>query len=180
MLDHNELAERARTDEQAFAELYELYIDMIYGFVMKRVGHTETTEDIVSDIFRKVFLHLDGFDSSKASFKTWVFQIANNTLIDFYRVHRNVNKPDNVDIDEVVQLCSQEQTPDELVLSHEQQEYIRQCLMQLQPKQQTIVQMKYFDGYSNKEIAECMKMSANAVGVQLHRSLKKMKTIIEQ
>lgn len=180
MIDHNELAIKASTDEQAFTELYELYIDLIFAFVMKRIGHKETAEDLVSEIFRKVFLNLNSYNPEKASFRTWIFRITNNTLIDYYRVTRNPNKPENVDIDEVIGLSSTEVSPHDIVLSHEQQEYMRGCLGQLPPKQQSILQLKFYDGYSNQEIAEIMKISTSNVGVLIHRALKKTKTIIEQ
>lgn len=178
--DHNALAERAATDEQAFEELYNAYLDQIYGFVMKRVGHTQTCEDIVSDVFRKVFTNLEAFDQSKASFRTWIYRIANNTIIDHYRVNRNPSKPPVVDIDEMIDLATDAQTPEEVYLTAEQQEFIHACIDELPEKYQKIVQLKYLEEMPHEEIAEIMEMSVNNVSVTAHRAVKKMKVIIEK
>lgn len=179
MDDHSALAVRAATDERAFAELYALYIDQLYGFVMKRVGHPETTEDIVADIFRKVFLNLQGFTAEKASFRTWMYRIATNTIIDHYRVNRNENKPVIVDLEEALALADQAST-DDLVLSQEQKHAVQQCINQLPEKAQKIVQLKFFDDCSHQEIGEILGITPGNVGVQVHRAVKQLKTIIEK
>ncbi|MFH1426173.1 MAG: RNA polymerase sigma factor [Candidatus Kerfeldbacteria bacterium] len=178
--DHNALAERACSDEMAFAQLYNAYIDQIYGFVMKRIGHPETSEDLVSEIFRKVFTNLEAFDSSKASFRTWLYRIANNTIIDHYRVTRNPNKPAVVDIDSIQDLASQTRTPEEIVLNSDEREFMQACINELPEKQQKVVQLKYIEGFSHEEIAEVMGMTPNNIGVISHRALKKMKVSIEK
>ena len=53
-----DLVERAKTDDQAFAALYDIYFLKIYYFILKRVGHKQTTEDIVSAVFIKVFTNI--------------------------------------------------------------------------------------------------------------------------
>lgn len=177
-LNHNELAEKAKDDEAAFTQLYQIYINQIYGYIFKRLGHREDTQDIVSDIFRKVFLHLKKFNPQKASFRTWIYKIATNTLIDFLRTQRNPNKPRHVDIEIGTQIADDHPTANELVLSKEQQGYIRACLKKLPAKYQKVVQLKFFADFSNQEIAQVLKLQPNHVGVLLYRALKKLKEII--
>lgn len=178
--NHNELAQKAKTDESAFTELYNIYIDQIFGFVKRRVNHTETAEDLVSDVFRKVFLNLNRFDPDKAAFRTWIYSITSNTLVDYYRSSKNPVKSETIDIEEIFDLRSKEQTPHELALSVEQKEFVQGCVSNLPKKYQKIVQLKYFAEYSNEEIAEVMDLSVNNVRVILHRALKKLKPLIIQ
>lgn len=173
--DHSELALRAASDEAAFTELYNLYIDQIFRFVMKRVGHRETSEDIVSDVFRKVFLHLKDYNPKKASFRTWLYRIATNTLVDYYRVHRNKNKPSVVDLEEVAHLASGNPSPHEMVLDDDQKTTVQNCLGQLQETHQKVLHLKYIEGFGNQEIAEMLDISPNNVGVLVHRALKAAK-----
>lgn len=176
---HNDLARRACTDEAAFTELYTIYIEQIFPFVMKRVGHRETCEDIVSDVFRKVFLHLRAFNPKKSSFRTWIFRIATNTVIDHYRVNRNERKPSFVDRDELALYPSDDDSPHDLVLAEDQKASIRSCLTQLPKRDEEVLTLRYIQDLSNQEIADILEISPNHVGVLLHRALKKMKGILE-
>lgn len=179
--EHNALAIAAsQNNEAAFTQLYEIYIHEIYGFVMKRIGHKETCEDIVSDVFRKVFLNLKTFDPKKASFRVWVYRIATNTMTDHWRVHRNPNKGIVVDIEEAYELHDETQNPHDDLLSDEQKQFVQNNINKLPNKYQTIVQLKYFDDLPNTDIAEIMGIKPNNVGVLLHRALKKLKGELEQ
>lgn len=79
------LVEQAKTDDRAFEKLYNYYFPQIYGFIIKRAGQKELAEDIVSTVFMKVFTHLNDYEPKTSSFKSWVYKIATNTLIDHYR-----------------------------------------------------------------------------------------------
>lgn len=172
--EHNQLAVRAKTDEAAFTQLYHLYIKEIYGFVFRRVGHRETAEDLVSDIFHKMLAHLPNYNPNKAGFRTWLYRIANTMLIDHYRVHHNPNRPGLVHLDE-----EREEDAAEPALDHGPQKEIslavRQSVATLPPRDRQIVEMRYFEGFSNQEIAEILDLSANHVGVLLYRSLQQLK-----
>ncbi len=165
---HNALAARARTDEQAFSELYGLYLDPIYRFILKRTGHVQTAEDLTSDIFHKVFLHLKSFDPHKASFRTWIYQIASNRIIDYWRIE---GKKKTEDIEEL-QIVNENDNPARDIINEEEKRRIQSLLTVLPEKQQKVVTLKYFSELSYEEIADVMKISSNNVGVLLHRALK--------
>ncbi len=175
--NHDELAVRARTQEQAFTELYSAYLDPIYAFVMKRVGHKETTEDLVSDIFRKVFLHLNNFDPTKASFRTWIYRISTNTLIDYFRSTKNAAHVSHADLEEVFDVKDQAENPHELQLSTEQKTAVHQLVTKLPERYQQVIQLKYFSECSNQQISEILNLSANNVGVLVHRGLEKLREL---
>jgi RNA polymerase sigma-70 factor (ECF subfamily) len=169
---HNALAQRARTDDQAFSELYELYLDPIYGFVLKRVGHVQTAEDLTSDIFHKVFLHLESFNPTKASFRTWIYQIATNRMIDYWRTEGK-RKTQAI---EDLQIPNAQDNPARAMMEEEEKRRIQSLLTILPEKQQQAVSLKYFSELSYEEIAGVMKISPNNVGVLLHRALKTLST----
>ena len=175
---YNDLAIRARTEEQAFTELYNAFLDEIYGFVMKRIGHRETCEDIVSDVFRKVFTNLNAFDPQKASFRVWLYRITTNTMTDHYRVNRNPNKGHIVDIEEALDVHDTKPNPHEIALDNEQKQLMQEHINKLPPKYQTIIQMKYFDDMPHEEIAAIMNIKANNVGVLTHRAVKKLEKLL--
>lgn len=178
--DHDELAVRAATDQAAFTDLYNAYMDPIYRFVMKRVSHKETTEDIVSDIFRKVFLSLKRFDPSRASFRTWIYRIATTTIIDYYRSNANPSRRPIAELSEAESLADPSDSPHEEMLSEEQKVRVHACMEQLPEKYHSAVQLKYFSELSNQEIADVLQVSPNNVGVILHRALRKLETILSE
>jgi len=80
-----QIVEMAKKDDQAFEVLYDFYFPKIYGYIYKRVGSFDVAQDLVSITFIKVFNNLDGYQYKGYSFSAWIYRIATNNLIDYYR-----------------------------------------------------------------------------------------------
>ena len=74
---------------RALEEIYEEFFPRIYNYIYYRLLHREETEDLVSRIFLKVAEHLHEYDPKKAKLDTWIFRIAERTLIDHFRTRKN-------------------------------------------------------------------------------------------
>src|SRR5262245_42914282 len=83
-------------DRDAFGLLYDAYRERIYRFIFFRVGHKELAEDILADTFVKVWLKISNVNSLPA-FGGWIYQVARNSVIDYYRIK---GEP-NISLDEV-------------------------------------------------------------------------------
>jgi RNA polymerase sigma-70 factor (ECF subfamily) len=171
-----DLIERAKTDSDAFEELYDDYFPHIYGFIFKRTGQRETAEDIVSVIFIKVFTCLNQYKEKKCSFKSWVYTIALNTLIDHYRKHSVKNE---VVVEEFPEIIDDRQDQVQGLISTEDQRMVREVLKKLPVAYQKILNLKFFSELSNREISEILAISPNHVGVLLYRALKKFKKVYQ-
>jgi DNA-directed RNA polymerase specialized sigma24 family protein len=79
------LVREAATSVDALERLCDHYIPKIYNFILKRVGSVPDAEDITSITFEKVIVNLGSFDETRASFTTWIYKIAANSVTDFYR-----------------------------------------------------------------------------------------------
>jgi len=172
-LKEMELVERAKTDEKAFRELYELYFPKIYGYVLKRVGKREIAEDLVSEVFMKVFAKIDIYTDKGYSFGAWIFKITGNLLIDYYRKESGKI---TVNIEECLEMPG-EQKGDSLTLTNEAKREVEKYLLCLAERERKAVELKFFAELSNLEIAEILGVSANNVGVILYRALKNMRRI---
>jgi RNA polymerase sigma-70 factor (ECF subfamily) len=76
--------------------LYERYIDKIYKFVYYKIFNTEVTEDLVSEVFVSVLDKIDTFQvNENANFSAWLYKIANNKVIDFYRTNKENESLEN-------------------------------------------------------------------------------------
>ncbi|PIQ67850.1 hypothetical protein COY25_03150 [Candidatus Uhrbacteria bacterium CG_4_10_14_0_2_um_filter_41_7] len=170
--NEEELVERARVNDEAFGVLYEFYFKKIYGYTAKRVGHCQTTEDLVSQTFMKAFTKLDTYKKGTGSFKAWLYRIATNTIIDHYR---KKGRRIEVDIEEIHHLESGELAPELLTDRSIENVKIREVLSRLKEKEQEIIQLKFFGELSNDEIANVLQISGNNAGVKVHRALTRFK-----
>lgn len=90
-----------RSDSKAFSRLYERFIDPIYRYVYRKTGNREEAEDLTQETFTKVLQRIDGF-RGESSFKTWIYRIATNVVMDHWRRHykaRSVPLEDFLSID---------------------------------------------------------------------------------
>jgi RNA polymerase sigma-70 factor (ECF subfamily) len=172
-----ELVERAKTDDVAFGELYEKYFPKIYGYIFKRVGDRETTEDLASEIFMKVFCNLGKYSARGFAFSTWLYRVATNHLTDFYR--KTANKK-NVDIDSVAEPADKTRSIEDTIGLDQEREEIQSIIARLKPKYQKILNLKYFAELSTFEIADVFKISENNARVLIHRANKTFKNLYEK
>jgi len=166
-----QLVERAKTDEQAFRQLYELYFPKIYGYIKKRVGQTETAQDLVSETFLKAFSNLPTFVYKGAPFSAWLYRIATNLIIDYYRQEKHYQKVDIENYD----LVAENQDIEKEILTSQQRMEIDKYLIKLPERERKVIELKFFAQLNNGEIAQTLNISANLVGVLIFRALKKMK-----
>ena len=172
-----DLVERAKTDDQAFAALYDIYFLKIYYFILKRVGHKQTTEDIVSAVFIKVFTNIKKFQPrNRYSFSAWVYRLAANSLTDHYR---RQSKEPQAGLEEIQEPADKSQDPSGAVDAEDEKKLVRRVLISLPAKDREILELKFFAEMGNQEIAETLGISANNAGVLLYRALKKFQKYYE-
>ncbi len=164
-----ELVERAKTDEAAFEMLYHNYFDRIYGFTYKRVGNVEETQDIVSTTFMKAFSSLTSYQNQNCPFKAWLYRIATNCIIDFFRKN---GRSHVITVEELPEVVDITQNHLETVIKNDEARQVRIVLAELAPKYQQVLQLKFFGELSNGEIAEVLGVSANNAGVIIYRALE--------
>jgi RNA polymerase sigma-70 factor (ECF subfamily) len=163
-----ELARRMNTgDGRAFEVLYERYFKKIYAFVVRRVGHAQIAEDLVSDVFLKAFAHRFSF-TWRTSFSAWIYRIATNRVTDHYRTKRPTDELDE----------QHQEAPGPLSLPHDADlsilgRELENVVEKLNERERLAVTMKFYAECTNEEIAKALKITANHAGVILHRALKK-------
>ncbi len=166
--DERILAERARTDDAAFTELYEFYFPRIYGYICRRVGDRATAEDLTSQAFLNAVAAMPRYRPS-APFGAWLFRIATNVLIDHYRVAGR-RTTETLEAAETVA----DDRPDAAEAADRNAERARleRVLSLLPDRERRLLTLKYFSELSNLEIAAAEGLKPNHVGVLLHRALK--------
>ncbi len=156
-----------RQDRKAFNYLYDNYSDALYGVVLKVVRTEETAQDLLQEIFVKIWKNIAQYDSSKGKLFTWMLNIARNTSIDYLRV----NRLEIQDIDSAVYVVEQSQTVYEALDNKE----LREVVSQLKPEQQTLIEMVYWGGYTHEEAAQRLDMPLGTVKTRVRSALRDLR-----
>ena len=159
-------------NREAFAELYEQFMPKVYRYVTFRIRDEHMAQDLTAAVFEKALAKFDGFNPQKASFSTWIFTIARNTVIDHYRVYR---KHEDVVSDVEAKATAQYPSPEEEAIRAENTRKLRQFVSQLNKREQEAIVLKYSNGMSNREIAQILNLTESNVGSILCRTIRKLR-----
>ena len=164
------LIEQAQAGQSAaFTELYQRYVDKIYKFVFYKTMHKETAEDLTSKVFFKVLKKINTYKEGNASFQTWLYTVARNTVIDHYRSQKK-----DYNIDDIWDLSNKEDVAENVEVSM-QIEKVKEYLKDLKTDQREIMMLRLWQGLSYKEIAEVIGKSEANCKMIYSRTVKKMR-----
>ncbi|MCC6643910.1 sigma-70 family RNA polymerase sigma factor [Candidatus Peregrinibacteria bacterium] len=169
-----QLVELAKTDSDAFAQLYDYFFPKVFAFVISKVGSNDAAEDIVSEVFIKVVQHLPKYQDRGAPFAAWLFTIARNMVFDYYSKQ---SKDKSTVLEEGLEIKdeSKNSSPHEQAKHSELHEKVKQVMQQLPERDLNVMQMKFYSGLTNREIAATLNLTESNVGIIIYRVLKKLK-----
>jgi RNA polymerase sigma factor (sigma-70 family) len=157
-----------------FTEVYEEFLPRVFRYVKCRVSDVATAEDLTSSVFEKVLVNFAKYSRDTAAFSTWIFTIARNTLIDYYRVVAS-KKQQTVSLEQAEERPTDTLSPPEELEKKELAEKLNRCVAQLSPEEQEIIHLKFEAELTNREIAKMLRLSESNVGVKLYRAIRKMR-----
>lgn len=168
------LVRDAMTSPEALEQICDLYIPKIYNFILKRVGNVPDAEDLTSIVFEKVVVNLSTFDETRASFTTWIYRIATNSVTDFYR-SRGRRRESSLDDATVAEPASEGDGMDSADLYM----VLTEMLKGLAPKYQEAVTLRYLAGLRVQEVAETLGITESAASKRILRGLDELKKMAE-
>jgi RNA polymerase sigma-70 factor (ECF subfamily) len=173
--DENQLLQQAQEgDAEAFGVLYARYLDPIYRYVYYRVDGAETAEDLTEEVFVRAWEALPGYEITKYPFKSWLYRIAHNRVID----HRRKRRPAAID-DEVLQRIPGASTPPEqMVVDGQNAEALQEAVQQLAEEEQQVVILRFVEGLSHREVAEIIGKSEEASRVIQYRAIQRLQRVL--
>ena len=145
-------------------QIYTEYRDRVMGYIYARLRSRADAEDLCQDVFEKINMKLESFDSGKASISTWIYSITRNSVIDFYR-----RSHPHEEIDENM---AQDGAVDDNLLNDETLEELAEALEKLPAELREIVVLRYYDGIPLTEIAKKMGMSYGMVKLRHNSALE--------
>ena len=162
--------------ESKFEMYYEKYYLQVCGYIMKKIGNVQDSEDLAMDSFVSCYRNFAKFDDTKASFATWLYVIVNNKIKNYYRDHKNNDElDDNVTISESI-----EESIVEAQYLSEMRDVLAKALNNLNEVQRSIVIQKYYNGFNSQKIAENLGITAVNVRVNLNRALEKIRNYFDK
>ena len=153
--------------EESKEKLYADFHDKVARYVAGKVPNPHDAEDLVSCVFLKVYQKLDSFDERKAAVSTWIYTIAQNTVIDYYRTRKQYS--------ELPEDLTEESEIDLKLLNDERLEQLCAALERLDTRSRDLIILHYYKGFTLKIVAEKMQMSYANAKVIHRRALQKLR-----
>jgi RNA polymerase sigma factor (sigma-70 family) len=179
-MDESDLLSRIRNNPENFSELFKLYYQQIFGYIIRRTGSFDDTADIAADTFLKAFRNINNFRYTGISVKVWLYRIATNEVNLYFRnmqklssIFERIDSPDKkVFLDYFTE--DRKEAEHELQ-KHEQFMLVLKELKTLPVKYQEVIALRYFEGKENKEIAEILNINEGTLKSLLSRGVEKLR-----
>jgi len=160
-------------DQNAYAEIVELYKEKVYRICYRMLGNRHEAEDAAQEAFIRAYVNIDTYNPAM-KFSSWLYRIATNLSIDKLRK----KKPD-VYLDEEVsgaegltmysQLPAADASPEDTVETLELQETVQKAIQKLPEKYRSVIVLKYIEDLSLQEISEILDLPIGTVKTRIHR-----------
>lgn len=160
-------------DPQAFALLYDRHGRAAYSLAYRMMGERQASEDLVQDVFLRVWRSTASYRADRGSVRTWILRIVHNRGVDQLRSLSSRRRTQDK-----VEASAETSQPSEAFTEtwrNSRRDEVRDALKTLPPEQLKILELAYFSGYTHVEIAELMELPLGTVKGRMRLGLKKIK-----
>ena len=176
LLESELVSQLQRKDSKAFGYLYDHYAPSLYGVICRIVSSEAIAQDTLQETFVKIWNNIALYDSSKGKLFTWVLNIARNTAIDKLRSkeHKNTQQRGS--------LTSKQARNKSDDSSQQIGEFIglNDVLKKLRAEHQLIIDMMYFEGYTQSDVAEKLGIPLGTVKTRARAALEHLRTLLQE
>jgi RNA polymerase sigma-70 factor (ECF subfamily) len=169
--DQDILIKKACSDPAAFAQLYRMHYDGVFRYCSRRLFNRQSAEDVTSTVFFKVMNSLKSFKGNSKDFRNWLYRIATNAVNDHLRSAVKRKEAIRIVSDNIRSgrhvIASDDLTDKKLLL--------KQALLSLKPKYQTVIALRFFENMKLTEIAEVLDQKPATIRSVLSRGLDKLR-----
>ena len=168
------VAKAIQGDETSFTCLYDRYYDRVYRHLYYRVGRAQDAEDLTQQVFLQAWRALGRYRQGATPFAGWLFTIAHNAVISFYRRNKGVFSLET----ELVEPPSPDgvEEPIETRLEHER---ARRAMARLKPDQQLVLSMRFLENFEYSDISAALGKTEGNIRVIQHRALHELRRLMD-
>ncbi|GIZ08149.1 RNA polymerase sigma factor [Flavobacterium sp. UMI-01] len=164
-----------KKDDKAFTYLYDMYSKSLFSVINVLVKNTEEAEDVLQEVFVKIWKNMDSYNESKGRFYTWILNIARNTSIDRLRSKNFNNSQKNLSSDNFVHLLDDNTKLTNKVDTIGLQEFVKR----LKPKCIQIIDLLFFKGYTQQEAADELEIPLGTVKTNNRNCINDLRTYLK-
>lgn len=158
-------------DERLFSKLYDYYSGALFGLIMKWIKDSEVAENLLQDVFLKAWRCREMYDASKGKIFTWLYNISRNICIDYLRSKAYKKSKASLFSDDITSLLPGINTgsvvPDTIGL--------RKLVDSLRKEEKEVIELMYFKGFTQREIAMLMNTPLGTVKTRMSRAIKNLR-----
>src|SRR5580693_2997427 len=178
--DEGDLARRLKAREpQAMADLYDRYGRLAYSLVFRVVRNSAAAEDLVQETFLRVWNRVQSFDQERGSLGPWILTVARNRAIDYLRSIDGRMSAGSLELDRLENPALFSDFEDS-ALSMDRTRRLKSAFEKLSPNQRMVIELAYFEGLSQTEMAERMKQPLGTVKTWVRSALKALREELAQ
>ena len=162
-------------NEQAFEKIYQLYSSRLYGNLLKLVKSEAEAQEILQDVFLKIWENRQRIDIEK-SFRSYLFKIAENKVVDFFRKAARDKKRES----RLILLATIEYLPvEDLLQSDERSVILQKAIDSLPPQRQQVFRLCKLEGKTYKEVSELLGISVSTISDHIVKATKSVRDYFE-
>lgn len=178
--DDELLRAMAKREHGALAELYDRYSGVLYTLALKVLGGPAPAQDVVQEAFLTAWRKAELYSQKRGSVRTWLIVLCRNLAIDHYRAQMRLASR-HVELEAVGErLIEPGQSPDDLALALEDGRLLQQAMARLPAEQREVIELAYFRGLSQSEIAEQTKTPLGTVKTRTRQAMSKLREALQQ
>ena len=171
----SELVERLkRREQQAMADLYDRYGRLAYSVILRMVRDTHLAEDLVQETFMRVWSRVQAFDSQRGALGPWLLAVARNRAIDYLRSVDGRMARSSFELLEMENPALFANLENQVIVS-DQAGRIREAMSKLNASQRSVIELAYFEGLSQAEMAEKMGQPLGTIKTWVRAALKNLR-----
>jgi RNA polymerase sigma factor (sigma-70 family) len=170
-----------RRDDGALSALYDRHSRLVYSVALQLSGNQGQAEEVTLDVFTRVWEKAATYDPARAKVQTWLVSMARNRAIDLLR--RADARPDahSIDLDDVAyQLEANDDTPEQAVVKGLQAGRVRAALAELPGEQQQVILLAYYQGYTQRQIADSLNLPLGTVKTRVRLAMEKLRALLAE
>ena len=173
----NEYLQLAKAyDLTAIAAIYDHFEAKIYSYIYHRVGNQSVAQDLTSQVFLRVLESIQLERAWETSFSGWLYRIAHNLVIDYYRRRGRTTQ---VSLDDMSEIHSKTESPESAAERAMTGERLRTAINHLTEEQAQVVTLRFLEGLSIVEVADSMGKTEGAIKALQYRAVSSLRRIME-
>jgi len=179
LTDEQLMTRLAMRDIRAFEALYDRYGTLVYSTALRVVGDTQLAEDIAQEVFLRIWRRPDHYVPERGRFVTWLLSVARNGAVDQIRTRGRRRRHETAGEDLERELPADEgQDPALMAQLGDERQKVRRALASLPLEQRRVIEMAYYGGYTQQEIAEMLSQPLGTVKTRIRLGMQKLRATL--